>query len=37
MSYTMSPAYRGTHTVGVSVANSNGKTSLTSGVMFAVQ
>jgi len=37
MSYTMSPAYRGTHTVGVSVANSNGKTLCNSTSVFHVQ
>jgi hypothetical protein len=36
-SYTMSPAYRGTHTVGVTVKNSNGKTLCSSSSVFHVQ
>jgi hypothetical protein len=37
LSYTMRPAYRGTHTVGVTVANTNGKTVCTSNSVFHVQ
>jgi hypothetical protein len=36
-SYTMSPAYRGTHTVGVNVKNSNGRTICSSSSVFHVQ
>ena len=36
-SYTMSPAYRGTHTVGVVVKNTNGKTLCSSTSVFHVQ
>ena len=37
MSYTMSPVYRGTHTVGVSVTDQNGKTLCSSTSAFHVQ
>lgn len=37
MSYTMSPAYRGTHTVGVVVKNTNGQTLCSSTSVFHVQ
>jgi len=37
MSYTMSPAYRGTHSVGVTVKNSNGQTVCSSSSVFHVQ
>jgi hypothetical protein len=36
-SYTLSPAYRGTHTVGVTVKNSNGQTLCNSTSVFHVQ
>jgi len=36
-SYTMSPAYRGTHTVGVNVADPNGKVICNSTSVFHVQ
>jgi hypothetical protein len=37
LSYTMQPVYRGTHTVGVTVVNSSGKTVCSSTSVFHVQ
>ena len=37
MSYTLSPAYRGTHTVGVTVKNSTGQTVCSSSSVFHIQ
>jgi hypothetical protein len=37
LSYTMRPVYRGTHTVGVTVANTTGKTVCNSTSVFHVQ
>jgi hypothetical protein len=37
MSYTMSPAYRGTHTVGVTVKDQNGRTLCSYSSVFHVQ
>ena len=37
LNYTMAPAYRGTHTVGVTVTNENGKTVCSSTSVFHVQ